>query len=152
MPLCIGWCEIKKVHREGSLTLTDPSGMYLIAPGPGDDPCFVYDAWCSGPGPVPPCFDCGGGIPGGGGPSGSGPGRNPPAPTSGGTPLPPNSFPGGETLGLPPGLRIPGPFGIGLPNPFIFSACSASDPSCMASSAGLSQADMLFISSFFFPS
>ncbi len=27
----------------------------------------------------------------------------------GGNPLPPGSFPGGETLGLPPGLKIPGP-------------------------------------------
>ena len=126
------------------LGFVDPSGMNLVAPGPGDDPCFVYDAWCSGPGPVPPCFDCGGGIPGGSGPSGSGPGRNPPTPTSGGTPLPPNSFPGGETLGLPPGLRIPGPFGIGLPNPFVFSVCSASDPNCLPAGVPLFTMDQYF--------
>jgi RHS repeat-associated protein len=113
------------------LGFVDPTGTNLSAPGePTDpfDPC--WNPWeADGP-----CWGVGGGVdtgtPGGTHGGGGGGGQSPPPP-SGGTPLPPNSFPGGETLGLPPGMRLPAPFGIGLPNPFIFSACSASDPNCI---------------------
>ena len=106
------------------MATVDPSGMYLVSIDGGDQPCFVYDGWCGGPGPVPPpCWDCGsvgGGAGGGpnpappGGPGTEGPSNggvsnpNPPTSSSGNTPFPPGSFPGGGTLGLPPGMTIQG--------------------------------------------
>jgi hypothetical protein len=91
--------------------------MDLFAPDPGDlgggggdDPCFVFDAWCGGPGPVPPpCWFCGvgGGGAGGGGRPAPPSAPAPPPPSS--HPFPPGSFPGGENLGLPPGLSVPNP-------------------------------------------
>ena len=84
----------------------DPSGMWWCDP---EDPSCEPD-W---PPPFfPPCifFDCGGDG-GGGGRGGSGGGANSNTPRS--TPLPPNSFPGGETLGLPPGMHVP------LPSPAV---------------------------------
>ena len=104
------------------LAMVDPSGLDSISSGgdPCDDDPFACDP---GLGPFPP----------GGFPAPEPPPPPPPTQTEGtatGSPLPPGSFPGGETLGLPPGLSLPGPFGIGLPNPLIFSACS-SDPNCL---------------------
>jgi RHS repeat-associated protein len=86
----------------------DPSGMWWCDP---DDPSCDPD-W---PPPFfPPCFffDCDGGGGGGGNGGGSGGGRTS-SNTPRSTPLPPNSFPGGETLGLPPGMRVP------LPSPAV---------------------------------
>lgn len=75
--------------------------------------CDWFDPFCW---PVSPCiFDiCGGGGGGGGGgdTGGSGGGGNS-SNTPRSTPLPPNSFPGGETLGLPSGMRVP------LPSPAV---------------------------------
>ena len=85
--------------RNNPLNATDPTGMYLIAPGDswGDEPCFTYDASCGGPGPVPPP-GWGGGGGGGGGRGGT---SNGGSGNSSGTsqPFPPGSFPRGETLG-----------------------------------------------------
>ena len=58
--------------------------------------------------------------------------------------LPPGSFPGGENLGLPPGMGVPAPFGIGLPDPFVLSACPASDPGCGTMDIPLFSADEYF--------
>jgi RHS repeat-associated protein len=86
----------------------DPSGMWWCDP---EDPSCEPD-W---PPPFfPPCFffDCDGGGGGGGNGGGSG-GGGTSSNTPRSTPLPPNSFPGGETLGLPPGMRVP------LPSPAV---------------------------------
>jgi hypothetical protein len=86
----------------------DPSGMWWCDP---DDPSCDPD-W---PPPFfPPCFffDCDGGGGGGGNGGGSG-GGGTSSNTPRSTPLPPNSFPGGETLGPPPGMRVP------LPSPAV---------------------------------
>jgi RHS repeat-associated protein len=86
------------------LANVDPSGMDVCDPlGDGDG--GGWDCWPPFP---PPClfFDCGGG--GGGGGTGAGGGGKTSSP-----PLPPNSFPGGETLGLPPGMSVP------LPSPAV---------------------------------
>jgi RHS repeat-associated protein len=84
------------------LALVDPSGLNAFGNGgdDGGDPCFEDPFLC---GVFPPIF-----FPT---PEPSAP---PPPPTvtestSSGPPLPPGSFPGGETLGLPPGMTIPGP-------------------------------------------
>jgi RHS repeat-associated protein len=84
------------------LNAVDPTGMDIWFPGPCEDP---EDPECGGG--LPPClfFDCGGGG-NGGGQRGSGQGGNQTAPSY---PLPPGSFPGGETLGLPPGISVPNP-------------------------------------------
>ena len=84
------------------LALVDSSGLDAFGNGgdDGGDPCFEDPFLCgafppiSFPTPEPPA--------------------PPPPPTttesaSSGPPLPPGSFPGGETLGLPPGMNIPGP-------------------------------------------
>jgi hypothetical protein len=88
----------------------DPSGMWWCDP---EDPSCEPD-W---PPPIfPPCifFDCGGGgAGGGGGGNGGSGGGGTSSNTPRSTPLPPNSFPGGETLGLPPGMRVP------LPSPAV---------------------------------
>jgi RHS repeat-associated protein len=140
------------------LAMVDPSGMIGKDPDDWDGGCFeagnpspcyypVDGGWGggwgggsnsgygsigspSGPGPV-----SAGSAPGGSGGAGSAStgGSGGPAPSGGGEgPLPPGSFPGGETLGLPPGLTLPGPFGFGLGNPLIFSFCPPSDPDCGA--------------------
>jgi RHS repeat-associated protein len=110
------------------LNAVDPSGMDIWFPGPCEDP---EDPECGGEPPTPPpclSFDCGGGG-NGGGQRGSGQGGNQTAPSY---PLPPGSFPGGETLGLPPGIRIPGPFGVSVPNPFETPLCPTPAP-CISS-------------------
>ncbi len=137
--------------KNGPMNAVDPSGMYLISPGdPGDwggNPCFVYDGSCEGPGPVPPpCWNCvsggGGGGGGGGGNSGSSSGSMASAP------FPVGSFPGGETLGLPPGLSVPLPgpaglLGIGLNSNCEFGVCVGGvgpngylDPATVGAGAG----------------
>jgi RHS repeat-associated protein len=78
------------------LVLVDPSGIDSLDPGSGDGPCGD-DPTCGGF-PFPPI-----GIPSA---------LAPPPPVTVQEPFPPGSFPGGETLGLPPGMRIPGPFGL----------------------------------------
>ena len=114
--------------RGNPLAMVDPSGMDAFSGGGDDDPC-LDDPFACDPGwePFPP-----GGFPQ--------PIPTPPPPSipeaAGGNPLPPGSFPGGETLGLPPWMSLPGPFAIGLPNPFIFSACSQADPTCVDPQAG----------------
>ena len=130
------------------LNATDPSGMYRCDPwtgcGPpcfmcggdgggggniGDDPCGG-DPFC-GDGP-PPIF----GGPGGGGngnKKGSG-GDSASSPPS--EPLPPGSFPGGESLGLPAGLRLPAPWNL-MPNPWILSMCPTADPKCVEAQIAL---------------
>ena len=102
------------------LGMVDPSGLDGYGAGDGNT-CEDDPLGCDpGFGPFPP-----GGFPA------SAP-APPPRQTegTGGNPLPPGSFPGGETLGLPPGLSVPGPFAVGSPNPFIFSVCPASDQAC----------------------
>ncbi len=99
--------------------------MWEDDPGGGcwDDPfCGLFP-------PIPPCFWCGGGGDGGGS-GGNGGGGSGSGGSTASAPFPVGSFPGGETLGLPPGLSVPGPFGIGMPNPFVFSVCSASPSAC----------------------
>jgi len=81
------------------LGLVDPSGMTDIMPGepgdPGDpfDPCR-YEFICYGP-----TYGYGGGDGGGTGGGGAGGGNTPTQASGGGTPLPPNSFPGGRRWG-----------------------------------------------------
>jgi RHS repeat-associated protein len=111
--------------RNNPLNATDPSGMIREVCGDdwscggwGDEPCFTFDASCGGPGPMPPpcCWGgCGGGGTSGGG-VGSGAANGGSTSSTGSSsgssqPFPPGLFPGGETLGLPPGLGIPGPWG-----------------------------------------
>jgi hypothetical protein len=115
------------------LALVDPSGLDLFGPGGGDG--CEDDPFCGG-----------GGWP----PIGWGPGAQstPPPPRPVPVTVSPSNDPNatgvyaqgqfgswpndGETLGLPARMTIPGPFGLGLPNPWILSACSASDPNCVA--------------------
>jgi hypothetical protein len=80
---------------------TNPDGTDPLSP------CSDFNPYCWAPPPIWPGIGWGGG---GGGGSGGGGGTNmPPSSTSSG-PLPPGSFPGGENLGLPSGMSIPGPF------------------------------------------
>ena len=80
--------------RNNPLALVDPSGMSSYGSGSGDDGCDD-DASCWDWPPFPP----------------SDPLPTPPPPviTTQEEPVPRGSFPGGETLGLPPGMRLPGP-------------------------------------------
>ena len=80
--------------RNNPLALVDPSGMSEFGDGSGGDPC-LDDPFCGGGDPFPPIWN----------PSPP----PPPPPVTVQEPFPPGSFPGGETLGLPPGMRIPGP-------------------------------------------
>jgi hypothetical protein len=89
------------------LSAVDPSGMVIGDPGDPFGPCWNwFGCWGGSSG--------GGGSDGGGG-SGSGPGGTSTSPqpltATGSRPLPPGSFPGGETAGLPPRLSIPRPCG-----------------------------------------
>ena len=110
------------------LANVDPNGMWSID-DPGDpgfpgDPCD-WDPFLCGGWDFPPIFSGGGEGGGGGSSSGHGggggntssPSSNKPTPSV----FPPGSFPGGETLGLPPGMTIPGPFG--LPEGCDFGPC-----------------------------
>jgi RHS repeat-associated protein len=136
--------------RGNPLNSVDPSGMLLDVPpgvGIGWDPCDV-DSWDPSDDPppcgvsipiVPPIAVGGGGGGRGGGHSGSsgGSGSGDGGLTPSSPPFPPGSFPGGENLGLPPGLSVPGPWGW-QNNPFVFSAAPAAlgtlacipDPGC----------------------
>ena len=103
------------------LTFTDPTGLAAYTPWDNDDgfgsscggynssdplafwPGDVTDPWgtyCPDDYPVPIIYGAGGGSGGGG--------RGNTNPPDGG-PLPPGSFPGGENLGLPPGMSVPNP-------------------------------------------
>ena len=85
------------------LVTVDPSGTDPSDDGGGDggdDPCF-WNPFLCGFSPLPPPIFVGGG---GGRNNGASSGQ----PVDK-TPLPPNSFPGGETLGLPPGMNVPNP-------------------------------------------
>ncbi len=115
------------------LTFTDPSGLMRIFGGIADgyidpDGCGGLDDLCDptiilvpdpiivgwGGGGKPPKSGTGSGTGKGTG-SGSGSGNS--GQTADGGPLPPGSFPGGENLGLPPGITLPGPFQVGT-DPF----------------------------------
>jgi RHS repeat-associated protein len=133
--------------RNNPLTYTDPSGLFLSA--------TTIGAAGGGPigatiGAVLDLFGALFGLFGGGG-APAAPPPPPPTPpvssypagqTSG---LPPGSWPGGEYLGLPPGVQIPGPFEVGLPNPFIFSMCSTGDPNCGSPLEGIAGPAVLSI-------
>ena len=101
--------------RNNPLALVDPSGM-IYGSGSGDDGGCDDDPFCGGDYPPPPPSDP----------------TPPPVITTQEEPVPRGSFPGGETLGLPPGVQLPGPFEIGI-DPFVFSVCSAAEPNCMDS-------------------
>ncbi len=122
--------------RNNPLAFTDPSGMLLIPSDPwdgvGGDPCGVDSFDPSSDDPFPPCGVSIPIIP----PIsvGRNPGRPPSsAPTSTGgltpidAPFPPGSFPGGENLGLPPGMSVPGPWNL-MPNPWVLSVSPAALP------------------------
>jgi RHS repeat-associated protein len=113
--------------RNNPLALVDPSGMWAMAPvGIDGGPCWTdpfddsFDSSddpgglgpCNLPIPVlPPVFGGGGGGgrgAGGGGTTSSTAPEPPPMPPASGS-IPTGSFPGGENLGLPPGLTVPGP-------------------------------------------
>ena len=79
--------------RNNPLALVDPSGMFYGS-GSGDDGGCDDDPFCGGDYPPPPPSDP----------------TPPPVTTTQEEPVPRGSFPGGETLGLPPGFKIPGPF------------------------------------------
>jgi hypothetical protein len=82
--------------RNSPMGLVDPSGMDAYSGGGGscaDDPICSYEYESF----FPPWID----LP-----------NAPPFIEVRKEPVPPGSFPGGESLGLPPGLSIPGPFGI----------------------------------------
>jgi RHS repeat-associated protein len=106
--------------RGNPLAYVDPSGMFLLPPpgvGIGWDPCDI-DSWdfsddgppCGVSIPIVPPIAVGGG---GGGRGGSGSAGGSASNDGGLTPsspsFPPGSFPGGENLGLPPGMSVPGP-------------------------------------------
>ena len=104
------------------LVTVDPSGADPFDDGSGDggdDPCF-WNPFLCGFSPLPPPIFVGGG---GGGNNGTSSGQ-----TVDKTPLPPNSFPGGETLGVPPGMHVPLPgpgvlLGLGLNLTCDFGVC-----------------------------
>jgi RHS repeat-associated protein len=113
--------------RGNPMALTDPTGMWDIGGWDDGGGCDWFDPLCW---PVSPCFffDCVGGGSSGGGSHGSGDSGGTVSNTPKSTPMPPNSFPGGETLGLPPGMRVPLPspavlLGLGLNLDCEFGVC-----------------------------
>jgi len=134
--------------RNNPLALVDPSGMVMLPPDEDDacddfaDPDFGSPCWGSPPIIVPIVPVTGGGGGGGGKPNrpegASNEGTLTPVPP----PFPQGSFPGGENLGLPPGMSLPGPWGIDTE--CHFGPCGIL-PGSTAQQAAISQTDAALI-------